>query len=407
MQLSLTARLFLAEVSGSTKKSIMQMYQSKPNFPQDEAEVDAALNAMDQCLPPNLPPNKQKVYLRYLAKQLWGITPPGWQLNEDEPRVKSTLAAFELALKEKRLTGTAANIEGYQTLQDAAEAAGTEKEQKVKAEFSLDNLPEQADLAGQPGNPREAVSQGSKIIAQEGGWKCYKIEQGSAAGKEAGSWLGANKWWGVSWCVGRDYSGTAWKTRPYMDQGNFYFLAKDGASRYAIACDGSGADLYNPADSVIWKTGGNGTGSFPSMDATAQKLGVQFDMTTISSLPQDAIPILRAATKVDPYLAERVPESQLGEVDTASLDQIIIHTDSAALVKDLNSNTNHRGQGLVNGILARCVARKVAKDFSGVWDQFNESTMIAYIEALAAAGYKSLPPSLEEYFVKEAENFEF
>lgn len=407
MKLSLTARLFLAEVSGSTKKSIMQMYQSKPNFPQDETEVDAALNAMDQCLPQGLPPNKQKVYLRYLAKQLWGINPPGWKLGEDEPRVKSTLAAFELAIKEKRLTGDASNIEGYATLQDAADAAGAEKEQKGKAEFNLENLPEEADLAGQPGNPREAVANGSTVIATEGDWKCYRIEKGSAAGKEAGSWLGANKWWGVSWCVGRDYSGTAWKSRPYMDQGNFYFLARGGMSRYAIATDGHSADLYNPADSVIWSTGKKSEGAFPSLEATAQKLGVSLDLSQVSSLPQDAIPILRAATAADQYLAQLIPESQLQEVNTADLDKVIVQTDPKALLDDLNKNNNHRGKGLVEGILARCVARKVAKDFSGIWDQFAEATMISYIEALAAAGYKSLPPSLEDYFVKEAENFEF
>lgn len=407
MQLSLSARLFLAEVSGSTKKSIMQMYQNKPTFPKEEAEVDAALNAMDQCLPQGLPPNKQKVYLRYLAKQLWGINPPGWKLGEDEPRVKQTLAAFELALKEKRLSGNAANIEGYATLQDAAEAAGTEKEQKVKAEFSIDNLPEEADLAGQPGNPRKDVAEGSKVIATAGAWKCYKINQGDPKGKAAGSWLGANKWWGVSWCVGRDYSGTAWQSRPYMDEGNFYFLVKDGISRYAIATDSYKADLYNPADSVIWTTKGTSNGSFPNLEATAQKLGVAFDPTTITTLPSDTLEILRAATQADPYLAERIPPTQLNDTDTGSIDRLIIDTEPSALVKDLNANSNHRGMGIVNGLLARCVSRKVAKDFSGVWDQFNESVMIAYIEALAAAGYKSLPPSLDDYFVKEAENFEF
>lgn len=407
MQLALTAKLLFAEVSGSTKKTIVQMYNNKPSFPKEEAEIDSTLATLDSLLPQGLPPNKQKVYLRYLAKQLWGITPPGWVIGEDEPRVKQTLAQFELALKEKRLQGSAANIESYPTLQDAAEAAGVEKEQKVKSEFSIDNLPEQAELAGQPGNPRQAVAEGSKVIAADGAWKCYKINQGDPKGKEAGSWLGANKWWGVSWCVGRDYSGTQWKGRPYMDNGNFYFLVKDGVSRYAIATDQSAADLYNPADSVIWRTGNTASGSFPSLDATAQKLGVTLDLGVVSSLPQDALGILRAATAADPYLAERIPQNQLGEIDTAALDKIIINTDATALVKDLNTNANHRGMGVVNGIIARCVARKVAKDFSGAWDQFSEAAMSAYIEALAAAGYKSLPPSLEEYFIKEAENFEF
>jgi hypothetical protein len=169
MKLSLTARLFLADVSGSTKATIMQMYKAKPTFPKDEAQIDAVLAALDSTLPPGLPSNRQKVYLKYLAKQLWGITPPGFVLKmapdgqidfEDKPRVSSTLANFEQAIKDQTLTGEATNVEAYATLSDMQEAAATEKGQKVKAKFTIDNLPEEAESSkgGQPGNPRQAVA---------------------------------------------------------------------------------------------------------------------------------------------------------------------------------------------------------------------------------------------------------
>jgi hypothetical protein len=356
-----------------------------------------------------------------LAKQLWGINPPGFALMmdpngqidfEDKPRVSSTLANFEQAIKNKTLVGEAANIESYGTLSDVQEAASKEKDQKVKAEFSIDNLPTQAESSkgGQPGNPRQAVAEGSKVIAQDGAWKCYKINKGDPKGKEAGSWLGMNGWWGVSWCVGRDYSGEAWKSRPYMNDGGFYFLVRDGVSRYAIATDDSKADVYNPADDVIWSTGGSQGGQFPALEATAQKMGVQFSVNSVSSLPQEALGILRAATAADPYLAERIPADQLNETDTNQLDQVIAATPAEALVKDLNSNAGYRGRGVTAGIINRCVAKNNkngAKDFSACWDQFGEQAMIIYIEALAANGYKALPPTLEAYFIKEAENFEF
>ena len=421
MKLSLTARLFLADVSGSTKATIMQMYKAKPTFPKDEAQIDAVLAALDSTLPPGLPSNRQKVYLKYLAKQLWGITPPGFVLKmapdgqidfEDKPRVSSTLANFEQAIKDQTLTGEATNVEAYATLSDMQEAAATEKGQKVKAKFTIDNLPEEAESSkgGQPGNPRQAVAEGSKVIAQDGSWKCYKIKAGDPKGKEAGSWLGMNGWWGVSWCVGRDYSSEAWKSRPYMNEGDFYFLVRDGISRYAIATDGSKADVYNPADDVIWQTGGASGGNFPSLEATAKQLGAEFNASSVSSLPQEALGILRAATAADPYLAGLIPPDQLNETDTASLDKIIASCPAEGLVKDLNSNSGYRGKGVTAGIVNRCVAKNNkngAKDFSAVWDQFGEQAIIMYIEALATNGYKELPPSLEAYFVKEAENFEF
>jgi hypothetical protein len=139
-------------------------------------------------------------------------------------------------------------------------------------------------------------------------------------------------------------------------------------------------------------------------------LGAEFNASSVSSLPQEALGILRAATAADPYLAGLIPPDQLNETDTASLDKIIASCPAEGLVKDLNSNSGYRGKGVTAGIVNRCVAKNNkngAKDFSAVWDQFGEQAMIMYIEALATNGYKELPPSLEAYFVKEAENFEF
>lgn len=404
-----SARLLLS-YSQSTKRDIEAMYKKNPKFPQDPEGVDQLLKHLESLLPTGIPEGKQKLYTKYLAKQLFGPQ-PSWVMNEDEPRVKSTLEAFEVAIKDKRLTGNATNIDTYDTLADVMEASTVEKETKDRTGFTLDNLPEQADLGGQPGNPRAEVAAGSKIIADEGGWRVYRIEKGDPKGKVAGSWLGANKWWGVKWCVGRDYSSDAWQSRPYMDNGHFYFFAKNGRSKYAMSTDGNSADLYNPADAVIWTTNNaQASGNFPALQATADSMGADMDLSGISTLPPELLPILRAATEVDPYLKKMVPESQLAERDTTVLDSIIAATPADKLVQDLNSNSGFRSKSTVEAILLRCTSKtnkSGVKDFSQMWGDMNENTMVLYIEALARNGWKSLPTSLENYFIQEAENFSF
>ncbi len=419
MKLSLQARLLLA-VSQSAKKQILTQYQAKPNFPKTEEEQTALFDKFDSLMPPGIPEGKAKVYSFYLAKQLFALNPPGWVMNEDEDRVKATLVAFELAIKERRLQGNEANIDSYETLADAMEAATVEKEEKGRTAFTLSSLPEKTTGADKDtegswdqwaGTPKSDVEKGSKIIAQAGPWKAYFIKQADPNGPAAGSWLGLNKWWNVGWCVGRD---RMWNTVDYMKRGNFFFLAKNDKPVYAISSQaGRDATLWNRADEPTDLTrGGQDSGSkYPSLEATATSMGLVFDLTTLSTLPQDIIPILQAIIEAEPSMKELIKEGQLKQMDTSTIDKVVAKTAVADLVKDLNASASgYRNEGAIKAILSRCVSKQNkegVKDFSAVWDQFSESLMIKYIEALAAAGWTALPPSLEEYFVKEAENFEF
>ena len=418
-KLSLQARLLLA-VSQSAKKQILTQYQAKPNFPKTEEEQTAMFAKFDSLMPPGIPEGKAKIYSFYLAKQLFALNPPGWIMDEDEDRVKATLVAFESAIKERRLQGAEANIDSYETLRDAMDAATVEKEEKGRTLFTLANLPEKTtgETKGHegswdqwPGTPRADVEKGSKVIAEVGPWKAYFIKQADPNGPAAGSWLGLNKWWNVGWCVGRD---RMWNTVDYMKRGNFFFLVKNDKPVYAISSQaGHDATLWNRADEPTDLTrGGQDAGSkYPSLEATAASMGLTFDLTSLSTLPQDIIPILQAIIEAEPSMKALIKEGQLKQMDTSTIDQIIAKTATADLVKDLNASASgYRNEGTIKAILARCVSRqnrKGLKDFSAVWDQFSESLMIKYIEALAAGGHTALPPSLEAYFVKEAESFEF
>lgn len=412
MKLSLQARLLLA-VSQSAKKEIIRLYQSKPNFPKSEEEQQALFNKLDTLMPPGIPEGKAKVYTIYLAKQLYGITPPGWVLDEDEQRVTDTLEALELAIKEHRLQGNEANIDSYATLSDVLTAATKEKKKEKEHGINIDDLPEKAESTkgGQPGNPRKAVAEGATVVAQVGAWKVYRLDRGDPKGKEALSWLAMNGWWGGRWCVGRDYSGDAWRGRPYQNQGNFYIFARNGKTEWPMSTDGRSATLWSKADDPIWNSQiSHGGGSFPNLEKTAKSMGLTLSFGEVSTLPNELVPILKAAIEVDSYLAQLIPESQLVEVPATDLDAIIAKTPAEELVQDLNQNTGGRAVGAIQAILGRCVSKtnpNGIKSFKGQWDKFSESTMIKYIEALASAGWTALPPSLEEYFVQEAENFEF
>lgn len=408
MLFKLTARLLVA-VSNSTKREIVKIYSKNPNFPTEEAEVDSLMGVFDSVMPSGIPEGKKKIYALYLAKQLFGLSHPSWVVGDAQShtKVKGTLVAFELAQKEKRLTGQKADINQYETLQDVMNASAVEKEQKRKTQLTLENLPETTPDGE---TPKSDVENGSQVIASDGAWKVYKIKKGDPAGKQAGSWLGHNKWWGVEWCIGRDRN--SWESRRYMDAGDFYFFAENGISRYAMATDGRTADIYNPGDTVVWNTDwAEGEIKLPSLEKAAQRLGVSFDMGSLSSLPHELIPVLSKAVQVDPYLSSLVPQNQLVQTDVDTVDAIINATPALDLVQDLESYSRSEGtKGVVRSILSRCTSRtnkQGLKDFTGVWSEMSESLLVLYIEALGVNKWTSLPPSLEEYLIKAAEEFSF
>lgn len=173
-----------------------------------------------------------------------------------------------------------------------------------------------------------------------------------------------------------------------------------------------GATLWNPKDNVVWDTSeqSNASGNFPALQATADSMGVDVSLSGVSTLPHELIPILRAATEVDPHLKNLIPESQLVEQDTSVLDSVITATPADKLVEDLNNSAGVRTRNTVKAILTRCTSKtnkNGVKDFSQVWGNMSENLMVLYIEALARNGWKSLPTSLENYFIQEAENFTF
>lgn len=417
MKTQLTSPLLKKGLSNALKREIVNLYGAKPGFPQGDQAVDEMLSHVESLMPQGdiygINESKKKVFIKYLCKGLFNMTPPDWVLGEDDPRVKNTLQAFMVACKDHRLEGTGTDINTYGSLSDVLDAS-TEKKQEDDTTgpgFTLDNLPEEAEVADQPGNPRKAVAEGSTVIATEGEWKVYRVKQGSAKGKEAASWLGCNSWWDVHWCIGRDYAGPAWKDRPYINEGDFYFFVRSGRSVYAMSTSSGGANLWNPPDSVIWSTESRNEANFPSLQKTAKAMGMELNLSDLSTLPHEIMPVLRKAVAVDPYLAKVVPASQLQSgMTTDQLASIVANTDAAALVADLNNNTGYRAMGVTKAILGICVDKtnkNGIKEFEGTYDDFSEQLMLAYIEAIAAAGWKEPPASFEAYLEEQAKSFTF
>jgi len=387
--------------SSSAKNDIVKMFGKKQGFPQDEEGVDALLKGLQALLPPSAPEGsgRQKVFLVYLAKQLFGGPAPTFVQPEDNEDVQDTLAAFEEA--QTMLPPDKKDINKFKTVQDIKmyldEMAG-EKEQGLT---TISSLPETYSCKRgitEPGHPKEEIAAGSHVIASENGWDLYEIKKNQAKSPErvAAGWLTCNELWDVSWCTGRDRSQNDVN---YQAQGDFWVLAKSGRSKYAISSDQSGAIIYNPADKHVWTTRQANTSIPKNMSEMAASMNVS--LGNISSIPPDAIAILSAGVKVSPTLAEVIPATSLS-MDSSGIDQVIKKIDIDKLIEDINAGA---GSNVATALIGRAIANK--RSFSGKWDLFNEDGMIAFINAWAATGAQSLPPDLEQAFIDDAPNFKF
>ena len=371
---------------------VKKLYSAKPGFPETDEEIDPLLKSLEALLPQGLNPGKQKFYLLYLCKNLFGLPTPNFVLTdgEDSDRVKETVSSWEAAqalLPPARRDISKGGDGRFQDLSDALTYLRGLTEEKEEAQPTLGVLtPEEVS----------AVDAGAKVVASANGWDLYEIKQGDPKGPDAGLVLGDNKRWGVSWCVGREpHYG-----RMYMDHGDFWFFVKAGRPKYAMSSQKDrDATIWDASDKRAWVSSQSRQNAPKNVSEKAQEMGVA--LGSISSIPPDLLPILTAGTKVSEQMAKLVPATELSQ-DTSGLDSVIKQVDMDALITDINSG-GHSNVG--PALVSRAIA--VKRDFTGKWDKFNEEGLIAFINAWALSGAKALPPDLEQALIADAPNFTF
>ena len=396
--------------SNAIKAEVLRRWGKSQSMPKttegqvDEVALGKILDSIEAMVPPG---PKQKAYTLYLAGQFFAFNPPAWVPGEDDAVIRPLMFNFDKLVTKGKLTGPQADINGYKGLDQLKAAVGKlmdeahqpvggpdvpDEEEAQKPRFDVHRtkyLPQ--DIAD--------IKAGSAIVAEAGGWAVYKIRANpDEAGKIAAQLLcnnGINK---VSWCVGRG-------TLSYLDQGPFYVLVQGGKSRFAISSvlRDKTATIWNAADTPVWvTTSGDGDHAMPNLVYTAQEKGIPLDLTKISSLPADILPVMAAATQADPELAALVPPAHLVQGDTAMLDKAIMVCSPTGLTQDLSSAFgSERTVGIGAAIMGRCIA--LHYDFSQEYSEFDETLLVAYIELLAAAG-QGLPKSLEAAIIQAIQN---
>lgn len=397
---SITASAEKLAWSNSLKNEVGKRWGNTPNFPQDDAALAAFLDSVEKLTPAG---PKQKVYTLYLCGQYFAFNPPAWQPGEDDAVIRPLIFNFDKLVTKGKLTGAQSDINSYKALDqlkstvqkaidEAEEGSKSRPENDDESEGALDRF----DVHRTKYLPQDLadIKAGSTVITEVNGFAVYKIKQHpDETGKVAAQLLcnnGINK---VSWCVGRG-------TVRYLEDGPFYVFVKDGRSRFAMSSEMSQktATIWNPADTPIWVTTSGGATGMPNLQKAAQASGIPLDMSKISSLPAELVPVIAQARKHDPEMAVLVPEAHLVAGDTAPLDKAIMATPLQGLVSDLkNAFSSERSMGIGAAVMGRCVA--LHYDFSEEYSMFDENLLVAYIEMLAGAGQK-LPTSLEDALVE-------
>jgi len=367
--------------SKAIKTEIQRLYQDKPaypNFPEDEAKLDSVMTTLESWLPAGLG-TKVKPYLIYLCKKLFQAQPE-FQISEngqDEDGIQELLAKH----REKFPTGPDSDCGQFR---------------KTIAELKSE-IDEEAEVERPGFTPEDMaiVNAGATVIAHVGDWELYKCDEqtkGAAAIKAMGR-LCNNSKTGVTWCTGEDRGPAT----TYINNGPFYVALKGGRTRYALAHQKgpNQIDIIPPENVVVWTTGDEqAAGRFTNLEAVSVERGVDFDFSTISSIPAELVPLLTQAETVDPHLAEMVPIPP--PFDKDQLKALVRVTPQEKLVEDWNRNSSN-DKGRVQTIMA--VSIDLRQELKDVYDKFNTETLNSYIISLAAAGYTSLPKSLEDFIV--------
>lgn len=375
-------------VSNTVKRDALQRWSKKPGFPQEEAEIDAMLAHVEELVPdPN--GTKAKKYFEFLLNLLFGLNPPGFVLGEDDYKVKPLMQRYHNLTSRGIFSGAVADLQKYSSLEDletAMDKVDKEKKEKKKGKYT----PEQEEI----------IAAGSKVIYEGDGWVVHMIPQGtSEAGYKAGLVLCDNDIHNVKWCVGR---GTNYGAM-YIPNGNFYVLEQNGNSQYAISTDNYSATIWNPADTPIYKTGGDNQGSFPHLQKVADSKNLDVDFKALSALPAQIIPVLRGVTAKDKYLAERIPNNLLVEGDFTALAKVLHATPVADLVEDLNQNQNSRAMNSAAAVMSVAVDPKVNISFKDGYPLMSTETFVMFLECYAAKVGKVLPTDCEDFLIGEIE----
>ena len=374
------SRILLA-ASNSTLAEVTRLCGSEPNFPKDPIEVKKIVDHVESLVPTG---KNSKKYILYLCRQLFpgnGL-PPGFTLtgNVDDARIKPLMYNYDKYAISGKVN---ADIYQYKTL-----------ESLQKAIEGIAEAP-RAKLGQYTEEQKAIIAQGSQVIYSGGGWVVHKVPKGgSKACKAAARLLCDNVLHRVEWCTGRDPQATH-----YFGE-DFYVFELNGNSEFAMETTNDSAKIFNPANTQVWETSGN-AGKFSSIESAAQHLGITVDLSQISSLPKKILPVIMEVRKVDPRIARLIPAEHVVEGDTRNLDRALMAMakNPLSLIQDLNLGfSDQRTMGKASAVMSRCIALQIT--FEGSLDEFDETTAVAYIELLAAAGYKTLPAPFEAYVLK-------
>jgi hypothetical protein len=332
----------------------------------------------------------KRIYL-WLLDQLFKSSPPGFVLGEDDYKVQPLIKNFVQAVNRRQLAGPNSDINAYRSLEELENALTTDDKDTRTQSYSEKEL--------------QTIRAGAQEIYSKGGWQVWKVPQGtSQAGYEAARTLCDNDRHKVKWCVGRGMAST------YIPNGDFYVLAKNGVSRYAISSQqGTALTIWNPADTPIFNTGKDSSGgsifSMKSIVEAARRAGVALTDkdSPASAIPAEIAPILREIRAQDQTLS-MIPEHSLAALSKDSEEKwckILHHVETAKFIIDLNPFYGSVNTVvLAHALMAMAISPKVRMVFSK-GDCFNMSdyTILGYIEAMAGEGIKSLPEGIDEAFM--------
>jgi hypothetical protein len=387
-----SSKLLKSAATNAVIKEGQKRYGNKPDYPKEPEKVTELYAGLDNLVPKAAQDQGigKQMYL-YLLKQLFGVTPPGFILGEDDYRVRPLMQNYFEACSKGRLEGEAKNLDRYRSMEDLEEAVTPQKE-KNDEEVLTYNESEQG-----------VISKGAKVIYNQGGWVVYKIAKSREdSAYDAAKLLCDNSRNDGKWCVGRGMAST------YIPQGDFFIIEKNGRSLYAISSqEGSDLTIWNPADTPIFTTGsrnrygyggGDGGVSLPSIKEAEKKAGVTFDFGQLSAIPKDIIPVL-AAIRPSENTIQMIPESQLQDnVDQTSLYRILHFTDPTALARDLNNLYQSTANYITaHAIMSAALSPKVNMEFNrDSFEAMSMYTLTGYLEAAAGTGNLKLNPALDE-----------